>query len=95
MPKISRYTLQVQMQADIEAAIAKVEAAHDLKDDLDAQRRLFRSVVTIAASRLMAKGISPQLVAVQAFKAVVDEHQRATQTQPGTIFGGGPKSLVA
>lgn len=90
MPKLTRYQLQNEMAADIQTAIDKVETAHDLALDPDAQRRLFRSVVTIAAQRLFDRGVNPQVIAASAFEAVANEFQRRSKAgtpTPTNPFG--------
>lgn len=80
-PKISRYTLQKAIEADLKAAITKAETQFALEgSDTDAQRRFFRAIVTLAAQRLFDLGIPAPIIAQQAFEAVVHERDhRAKQ----------------
>lgn len=74
--KIPRIALQKFMTADVEAVLKKAEAHFGLDpNDVDAQRRFFRAVVTLAAQRLFDKGVPPPVIATQAFEAVVHENQ--------------------
>jgi hypothetical protein len=75
-PKVTRFEIQKAMAADVEAAIAKVETQLGLDPtDTDAQRRIFRALVTIASQRLFDLGAPPPLIATQAFEAVRAEHK--------------------
>jgi hypothetical protein len=74
--KVPRIALQKAIGADVEAALKKAEAHFALDpNDVDAQRRFFRAVVTLASQRLFTMGVPAPLIAQQAFKAVVSEHQ--------------------
>ena len=91
--KINRFELQKLVAADIKAAIKKAEEHFGLDPkDVDAQRRFFRALVTLASQQLFDMGAPSQLIATQAFEAIVHEHQfRHKQAAfHGMPFGPAP-----
>jgi hypothetical protein len=88
--KVPRIELQKAIAAEVQAAMKKAEAKFSLDpNDVDAQRRFFRALVTLASQRLFDMGVPPPLIAQQAFEAIVHEHQyRHQQAQAhGQPFG--------
>ena len=74
--KVPRIKIQQTMGPVVTAAIATAQADLGIDPaDLDAQRRFFRAMVTLAAQPLFDSGCPAPLIAAQAFEAVVHEHQ--------------------
>lgn len=90
-PKVKRIELQKAMAADVEAALKKAEALAD-PNDVDAQRRIFRALVTIASDRLFNLNLHPMLVVKQAHEAIVKayEYRSKKALLMGQPFGPVP-----
>jgi triphosphoribosyl-dephospho-CoA synthetase len=95
--KVSRTTIQNALNSAISAACAQVEKDLGLStSDPDAQRRLFRAVVTLAARRILDVGLNPQVVMGQAFEAVMTEVKArgAQAVAQGNPFGLKPPAAA-
>lgn len=90
--KISRIELQQAMGNEVTTSVDKALKQFNLDPaDPDANRRAFRAVVTLAAQKLFDLGCPPQVIAQQAFEAVVAEHKYRTEK---AINAGQPFGLV-
>lgn len=91
--KVSRYQLQQALAADVTAALDKAFKGFELDpNDIDANRRVFRALVTVAASRLLNLGLPPLTVLGQAAEAIGSEvkHRAASGLLAGQPFGQLP-----
>ena len=78
-----------ELAAAVEAAAKKLGLDPNDKDNA---RRLFRSVVAIAAARLLNDGAPPLLVANEAVRAVIDEVESRANA---AVAQGNPFGLPA
>ena len=91
--KISRYQLQQALAADVTAALDRCFKDFELDpNDIDANRRVFRALVTVATSRLLNLGLPPLTVLGQAAEAIGTEvkHRAASGLLVGQPFGQLP-----
>jgi hypothetical protein len=91
--KISRYQLQQALAADVTAALDKAFKSFELDpNDFDANRRVFRALVTVASARLLNLGAPPLLILAQAAEAISAEvkHRTASGSLAGQPFGQLP-----
>lgn len=88
--KVPRYAIQKLLEPSLRAAFEKARTELEIDPtDVDAQRRFFRAVVTLAAQPLFAQGLPAPVIASQAFEAVVHEHQHRVKQamNEGQLFG--------
>jgi len=91
--KVTRYEIQKALGDDITAALDKCFKGFDLDPaNPDANRRVFRALVTVAAARLLNLGCPPLLILSQAAEAIGSEvkHRAASGLLAGQPFGHLP-----
>jgi len=86
---VMQNTITPEMAAAVEAAAQKLGLDPNDKDNA---RRLFRSVVAIAAARLLNDGAPPLLVANEAVRAVIEEVESRANA---AVACGNPFGLPA
>lgn len=91
--KVTRTTIQQQLAAPIGAALQQAQEQLGLSGtDVDAQRRLFRALVTLAVGHLADKGAPPSVVLQQVLEATVTELKKRSEgaMEQGQVFGPQP-----